>query len=137
MLKMYHLLIQLYTWQAQWIIPVDCIPPAKQRKWALSQIGKLWRGHKAELKENYCKPGIPREALLELSSLEVDDNQFHVLVEYWFSQKGMIVIVAVVLMFFFYRFRAQECYIGFFAFFLKKIQHFASFFKLIREMSLF
>ncbi|XP_075644012.1 uncharacterized protein LOC142615192 isoform X2 [Castanea sativa] len=64
-------------------------PTCQVEEWALSRIGKLWRGHKAELKENYCKLGIPKEALLELSPLEVDDNQFHVLVEYWFSQKGM------------------------------------------------
>ena len=81
----------------QWIIPANRIKPVKQRKWALSQIEKLRRGHKASLKAKYCKPpGIPKEALRELSLSEVDDNQFHVFVEYWFSQKGMIVIVTVV-----------------------------------------
>ena len=97
---------QLYTWQAQWIIPANRIKPVKQRKWTLSRIEKLWKGHKASLKAKYCKPGIPKEALGELSLSEVDDNQFHVFVEYWFSQKGMIVIVTVVQMFFFYRFHA-------------------------------
>ena len=49
-----------------------------------------------ELKEKYCKPSIPKEALLELSLPGVDDKQFHVLVEYWFSKKGMVVIIIVV-----------------------------------------
>ncbi|XP_065636450.1 uncharacterized protein LOC111991432 isoform X2 [Quercus suber] len=42
--------------QARWVIPTNCIPLAKQRKWALSQIKKLWRGHKSELKEQ-LQPG--------------------------------------------------------------------------------
>ncbi|KAL4654948.1 hypothetical protein ACB092_01G416400, partial [Castanea dentata] len=63
----------------------DRIPPAKQRKWALSRIGKMWRGHKSELNEQYYKPGTTKEDLLQLSLPEVDDTQFHGLVEYWFS----------------------------------------------------
>ena len=53
--------------------------------------------HMVGAMDNSCKPpGIPKEALRELSLSEVDDNQFHVFMEYWFSQKGMIVIVTVV-----------------------------------------
>ncbi|XP_075640169.1 uncharacterized protein LOC142611904 [Castanea sativa] len=71
--------------QARYIIPTNRIPLGDQRKWALSRIGKLWRGHKSELKNKYYKQGTTKEELLQLSLSEVDDTQFHGLVEYWFS----------------------------------------------------
>ncbi|KAL0010950.1 hypothetical protein SO802_006058 [Lithocarpus litseifolius] len=60
------------------------IPLANQRKWVLSRIGKLWRGHKSKLKEKHCKLDTTKEDLLQLSLPKVDDTQFHALVEYWF-----------------------------------------------------
>ncbi|KAK7858270.1 putative ring-h2 finger protein atl69, partial [Quercus suber] len=50
----------------RWIIPASRISPAKQRKWALSQIGKMWRSHKAELKKKYCMEGVSKDEILEL-----------------------------------------------------------------------
>ncbi|XP_030949519.1 uncharacterized protein LOC115973400 [Quercus lobata] len=72
--------------QARWVIPTARIPLAKQRKWSLSRIGKLWRGHKTELKEKHYNLNTTKEDLLQLSLPEVDDTQFHGLVEYWFSK---------------------------------------------------
>ncbi|KAL0012240.1 hypothetical protein SO802_007348 [Lithocarpus litseifolius] len=71
--------------QAQWVIPTDRIPLADQRKWVLSRIGKLWRSHKSELKKKHYKLDTTKEELLQLSLPEVDDAQFHALVEYWFT----------------------------------------------------
>ncbi|KAK4608269.1 hypothetical protein RGQ29_001896 [Quercus rubra] len=72
--------------QARWVIPAARIPLADQRKWTLSRIGKLWRGHKSELKKKHCNLNTTKEDLLQLSLPEVDDTQFHSLVEYWFSK---------------------------------------------------
>ncbi|KAK9989655.1 hypothetical protein SO802_029894 [Lithocarpus litseifolius] len=71
--------------QARWVIPTNRIPLAEQRKWTLSRIGKLWRSHKSELKKKHCKTNTTKEDLLQLSVSEVDDAQFHGLVEYWFT----------------------------------------------------
>nr|POE59779.1 hypothetical protein CFP56_69605 [Quercus suber] len=73
------------TIQARWVIPAARIPLDEQRKWVLSRIGKLWRGHKSELKEKHWNTNTTKEDLLQLSLPEVDDTQFHGLVEYWFS----------------------------------------------------
>ncbi|KAK9995135.1 hypothetical protein SO802_024838 [Lithocarpus litseifolius] len=73
------------TTQARWVIPTDRIPLADQRKWVLSRIGKLWRSHKTDLKKKHCKLDTTKEELLQLSLPEVDDAQFHALVEYWFT----------------------------------------------------
>ena len=56
----------------------------------------MWRGRKLELKEKHCNPGTTKEDLLQLSVPEVDDTQFHGLVEYWFSDDFKVVIVIVV-----------------------------------------
>nr|POE65567.1 hypothetical protein CFP56_57446 [Quercus suber] len=63
--------------QARWVIPTTRIPLAEQRKWALSRIGKLWKGHKSELKEKHYNPNTTKEDLLQLSLPKVDDTQFH------------------------------------------------------------
>nr|POF20547.1 hypothetical protein CFP56_51944 [Quercus suber] len=65
--------------------PPARIPLAEQRKWVLSRIGKLWRSHKSELKEKHCNTNTTKEDLLQQLLPEVDDTQFHGLVEYWFS----------------------------------------------------
>ena len=56
----------------------------------------MWRGHKSELKEKHCNLNTTKEDLLQLSLPEVDDTQFHSLVEYWFSKDFKVVIVRVV-----------------------------------------
>ena len=51
---------------------VDRIKPKKQRKWALSQLGKLWRSHKAYLKKKCCKKGLKKKDVMGLHLAEVD-----------------------------------------------------------------
>ncbi|KAK9986771.1 hypothetical protein SO802_031722 [Lithocarpus litseifolius] len=72
--------------EERWTIPAKRIEPAKQRNWALSRIGNMWRSHKAYLKEKYCMEGVRKEELIELKPPKVNANQFHILVEYWFSK---------------------------------------------------
>ena len=46
--------------------------------------------------------GVSKEELLQLKLPKVDANQFHILVEYWFSKPGMVLIFSVLFMFCFY-----------------------------------
>ena len=49
-----------------------------------------------ELKEKHYNPDTTKEDLLQLSLPEVDDIQFHGLVEYWFFDDFKVVILTVV-----------------------------------------
>ena len=62
----------------------------------------MWRSHKAELKEKYYMGGVSKEELLHLKPPEVDADLFCILVEYWFSKPGMVLIFSVLYVFFFY-----------------------------------
>ena len=46
--------------------------------------------------------GVSKEELLHLKPPEVDVDQFCILVEYWFSKLGMVLIFSVLYVFCFY-----------------------------------
>ena len=46
--------------------------------------------------------GVSKEELLHLKPPEVDVDQFCILVEYWFSKPGMVLIFSVLYVFCFY-----------------------------------
>ena len=46
--------------------------------------------------------GVSKEELLHLKPPEVDADQFFILVEYWFSKLGMVLIFSVLYVFCFY-----------------------------------
>ena len=72
------------------------------------QIRKLWRSHKAYLKRKYYKKGPEKEDVLGLRPTEVDIEQFHTLVEFWFSRDDKVLIFVFFDMFFFDMLNVKE-----------------------------
>ena len=44
------------------------------------------------MKKKYCTKGAEKEDVLGLRLAEVDIEQFHTLVEFWFSRDGKVLI---------------------------------------------
>lgn len=58
----------------------------------MSQLGKLWRSHKAYLKKKCCKKGLKKKDVMGLHLVGVDFEKFHTLVDFWFSRKGNVFL---------------------------------------------
>ena len=63
------------------------------------------------MKKKYWKKGLEKEDVLGLRLVEVDIEQFHTLVEFWFSRDGKVLIFVFFDMFFFDLLNVKEYYI--------------------------
>ncbi|KAK9991137.1 hypothetical protein SO802_026122 [Lithocarpus litseifolius] len=77
----------------RYLIDPDIVQPADQMGWAMHILGVLRRNRRTKLKKGHVKPRVTKEQLLANIPARVVDDQWREMVNYWFHEKTVVLLL--------------------------------------------
>ena len=82
-----------FAFQKRYLIDSDIVDPSDQYGWAMHQLEVLRRNRRTKLKKVHCKHDMTKEQVLAKKPPKLDLVQWAELVNYWFDQKTVVLLL--------------------------------------------